>query len=410
MKTRVRKQHRKLPILAYLGLSLLLAADAALAGTQITGSRLSSNTERTRLVFDLNGPARHTLFTLSKPERVVIDIEKVSVATALPGKISNSKLLKQLRSAPRNTQDLRIVLDLEQRTRPKSFLLKPTAEHDYRLVIDLFSTGVQKSQKPKKPVITAPKPDKLRDIVVVVDAGHGGKDPGAIGTKGYYEKTVVLDIAFKLAAEINRQRGMRAVLTRDRDKFLELSERIAIARKHRADLFISIHADGFHDKSARGSSVYALSLNGASSEAAKWLADKENAADLFGDVSLQDKDDLVASVLLDLSQSATIQSALEVGDAILQRLGKVNKLHSHSVQQASFIVLKSPDIPSILIETAFITNPSEEKKLRNKTHQSKLAKAVVAGLAQYYSVKAPEGTLLAHDNRKRRSPRLTAAF
>lgn len=380
--------------------ALCLCSTFAWAADQgkVTSIRVSSNPEFTRIVLDLDKPVHHSLFTLSGPERVVLDVKSAKLLK-LPSKeeLKRSKSLLSLRSATRNKSDLRMVLDMNHRVRPKSFMLKPKGKQGHRLVIDLYDARMSKS---KSIVKTIPKPKKLRDVVVAIDAGHGGKDPGALGHKGLREKDVTLSIAKKLAAHVNDQKGMRAVLIRESDYFIPLRKRMVKARNHKADMFISIHADAFSNKKASGSSVYALSLNGATSEAAAWLADRENSADLIGGVTLDDKDDLLASVLLDLSQTATIQSSLEIGDAILGQLGRIKKLHKAKVQQAGFLVLKSPDIPSVLVETAFITNPKEAKNLNSKQQQDKMARAIVRGVRRYFSKKAPPDTWLADAAKK----------
>ncbi|HEX7026976.1 MAG TPA: N-acetylmuramoyl-L-alanine amidase [Gammaproteobacteria bacterium] len=374
---------------------------------EVVNFRLSANEERTRVVFDLTGSVDHALFTLKSPERVVIDIENVSLRTALQVDTDRKALLRNIRNAPRNGNDLRIVLDLNESVTPKSFLLRPQGDSGYRLVIDLFKQNEASSSKPL--VKAVPESDKLRDVVIAIDAGHGGKDPGASGHRGTLEKDIALAIARELARRVKTERGMRPVLIRDGDYYMGLRERIEKAREYKADLFISIHADAFHDKDARGSSVYALSLRGASSEAAEWLANRENASELIGGVSLNDKDDIVASVLLDLSQTATIQASLDVGSEVLNQLGQHNKLHRGHVQQAGFMVLKSPDIPSILVETAFISNPAEERKLTSTKHQTKIADAILQGVKRYFSRKPPRGTLFAHENNLRQeSNRLSA--
>lgn len=386
----------KIIVCLFWSVTLSPVLGESLAGhPELVDFRLSSDRERTRLVFDLTGSVNHSLFTLKSPERVVIDIEDVSLRTALQSDMGRRSLLRNIRNAPRNANDLRVVLDLNEAVNPKSFLLHPDGDAGYRLVIDLFKQQGASSS----PVIKAlPKPGKLRDIVIAIDAGHGGKDPGASGHRGTLEKHVALAIARELARLIKKERGMRPVLIRDGDYYIGLRERIEKAREHKADLFISIHADAFHEKHAHGSSVYALSLRGASSEAAQWLANRENASELIGGVSLGDKDDIVASVLLDLSQTATIQASLDVGAEVLNELGQHNKLHRSHVQQAGFMVLKSPDIPSILIETAFISNPNEERKLTDSRHQVKMADAILRGVKRYFSRKPPLGTLLAHQN------------
>ena len=244
-------------------------------------------------------------------------------------------------------------------------------------------------------VQTPNQPSQLRDLVIAIDAGHGGEDPGARGRKGTREKDVVLEIARRLAALIEKEPGMRPVMIRDGDYYIGLRKRIEKARSQRADLFISIHADAFRDSRARGSSVYVLSQRGASSEMARWLAARENAADLVGGVSLDDKDDLLAEVLLDLAQTATLEASVEVADNVLQEMKRLGKVHKKQVQHAGFVVLKSPDIPSLLVETAFISNPSEEQRLRNSRHQQQVAQAILAGVRNYFASNPPPGTLMA---------------
>ena len=283
-----------------------------------------------------------------------------------------------------------MVLDLKQAAIHQSFQLEPNQYYGHRLVIDLH--GGKAGATPAKPAGGLARP---RDVIIAIDAGHGGEDPGAIGPGGTYEKDVVLQISKTLARAINRERGMRAVLIREGDYYMSLRKRILSARRHKADLFLSIHADAFPNRKVQGASVYTLSRRGASSEAARWLAERENAADLVGGVSLDDKDDVLASVLLDLSQTASLEASIDVADRVLKGLQRVGKVHKKSVQSAGFAVLKSPDIPSILIETAFISNPSEEKKLLSHKHRGKLAGAIVAGLRGYFRDFAPPGALLA---------------
>lgn len=364
----------------------LVAGAAARSVAQI---RLAEGRTRTRLVFDLDGPVRHSLFTLTNPERVVIDVEDTRLAGAAPAP-DVSRLIRNIRNGTRHGNDLRVVLDLQRRVRARSFLLKPDGERGYRLVIDLEDTRERKTPGKSQP----PAEQALRDVIVAIDPGHGGRDPGATGKLGTREKDVALSVGRRLARLVDQQRGMRAVLIRKRDQFVSLRERVRRARSARADIMISLHADAFHDPRAKGASVYALSLRGASSEAARRLADRENAADLLGGISLKDKDDLVASVLLDLAQTATIESSVEVGGHILRNMRRVGRVHKSSVQQAGFTVLKNPDIPSVLIEMAFISNPREERNLRTTAHQVKLAKAVLRGLRTYFAQKAPPGTLL----------------
>jgi N-acetylmuramoyl-L-alanine amidase len=298
-----------------------------------------------------------------------------------------------MRHAARPDGSLRVVLDLSQAVRPKTFLLKPNASYGHRLVVDLYPVEATRTPRVAK---SATDIHRARDVVVAVDAGHGGDDPGASGSKfRTEEKKITLQIAERLKRLIDAQPGMRAVLTRTDDYFIGLRKRMALARKHRADLFVSIHADAFRDKRVRGSSVYVLSRRGASSEAARWLAEKENASDLVGGVSLDDKDDMLASVLLDLSQSATQHASLSAAAKVYAELGRVGKIHGRRVQQAGFAVLKSPDVPSMLVETGFISNPDEERNLRDPAYQERMAKAIMTGVQRFFVEAPPPGTLLA---------------
>lgn len=367
---------------------------ASAARTDVTGVRAWPAPDHTRLVFEISAPLEYKLFTLDSPERIVIDLKQTRMRMSLPkGEVG---FVKRLRSAERNTTDLRIVLDTKQAVKPKTFLLAPNKTYGHRLVVDLYDKSADSSSKVKssKPVKQITK-QGLRDVVIAIDAGHGGEDPGALGRKGTREKDVVLAIARKLKKKIDAERGMRAVLVRNGDYYIKHRRRMEIARQAKADLFISIHADAFRDRRAKGASVYVLSERGASSEAAKWLAQQENQADLVGGVSLDDKDPLTKKVLLDLSQNATLEDSHSSAKEVLRSMGRVTRLHKKTVQQAGFLVLKSPDIPSILIETAYISNPTEEQNLRSKAHQNKLASAIVKGLKRYFSQSPQPGTLLA---------------
>ncbi|MDX2316121.1 MAG: N-acetylmuramoyl-L-alanine amidase [Gammaproteobacteria bacterium] len=382
-------------IIAALFLSTI--ACTCLAGqAAVENVRMWPAPDRTRIVFDINGPLEHTLFVLNNPPRVVVDLRDTSLGVKVGRPTDADKLLERIRHASRNHRDLRVVFDLRKPVRPRSFLLKPNKQYGYRLVVDLYDKGdVTKSLKETIKRSAPPSPSKLRDLIIAIDAGHGGEDPGTIGRKGTREKDVVLAIAKELNQQIKNAPGMRPVMVRRGDYYVGLRRRMKIAREHRADLFVSIHADSFKDPRVRGSSVYVLSRNGASSEAARWLAEQENAADLVGGVSLDDKDNLLASVLLDLSQTATLSASTDVGTNVLKQLGTTGKTHKRRVQRAGFMVLKSPDIPSILVETAFLSNPSEEKRLRNRAQQRKIAKAMVAGVKDYFKHNAPPGTRLA---------------
>jgi N-acetylmuramoyl-L-alanine amidase len=383
-----------------LWLLLVLVSSLANAGSlQVQGVRLWAAPDSTRVVFDVSGPAEHRLFTLKGPDRLVVDVSDANIDKGLEKTLAGGGVVKGLRSGPRNKTDLRLVLDLEGPVKPKSFLLKPNAQYGHRLVIDLYTGAADAAvrSEPKK-VRSATQPAKLRDLVIAIDAGHGGEDPGARGRKGTREKDVVLAIARRLATLIDREPGMRAVLIRDGDYYIGLRQRIEKARNHRADLFISIHADAFRDSRARGSSVYVLSQRGASSEMARWLAARENAADLVGGVSLDDKDDLLAEVLLDLAQTATLETSVAVADNVLTEMKHVGKVHKKEVQHAGFVVLKSPDIPSLLVETAFISNPGEEQRLRSSRHQQQVARAILNGVRAYFAANPPAGTLMANSS------------
>ncbi len=363
----------------------------------VDGVRVWAAPDSTRVVFDVSGPVKHKLFSLNKPHRAVIDLKNATLKKNTTQPKALDKYLKGIRSGARNKNDLRIVLDLKKQIKYKIFQLQPNKHYGHRLVIDLFDVEikqVKKEETRKEIKKETQQPAKLRDVIIAIDAGHGGDDPGAKGPSGVYEKNVVLKIAKNLAEVINKERGMRAVLIRKSDYYIKLRNRIEKAREYKADLFISIHADAFRDPKVRGSSVYVLSKKGASSEAAKWLAEKENSSDLIGGVSLENKDDLVASVLLDLSQTASLEASIDIADRILKGLRKVGKVHKRNVQSAPFAVLKSPDIPSILIETAFISNPIEEKKLTNSKHRKKMSNAILIGLKGYFRDFAPEDSLL----------------
>lgn len=375
------------------GVGALAAAPAlshaASSGTRVQNIRISRESDKTRLVFDLDGPVDHSLFTLHKPERVVLDLKQTRLMNAGVLEELHSDQLKGIRTGVRNEHDLRVVLDLKGRMNPGSYLLEPKDGNGYRLVIDVREADakVAKQEKVKK--------HKLRDVVVAIDAGHGGKDPGATGNLGTQEKDITLQIARRLKKEIDATKGMRAELIRSSDRFMRLRERIRRAHEVNADLMISLHADSFPDARARGASVYALSVSGASSESARLLAEKENKVDiLFGDIDIDHQDRMVKQVLLDLSLTGTIESSLDIGDEILKELGRVGRVHKKKVQQAGFAVLKAPNIPAILLETAFISNPKEERKLRSSAHQNKVAKAILRGVNDYFARKAPPGTWL----------------
>ncbi len=372
--------------------TLLFSLELMAAPAEVENVRVWAAPDSTRIVLDISEPVEYNRLMLTGPERAVIDISnaRLNKAHIQPG--DEDKFVSRIRSSVWHETDLRFVLDLKRTAEIKSFLLTPNQKYGHRLVIDILEP---EHETDIRRVNYAPPAQRSRDVIIAIDAGHGGEDPGARGPSGVYEKDVVFAISKKLRDLINREHGMRAVLIREGDYFIRLRNRIEKAREHKADLFISIHADAFHDPRVRGSSVYVLSKKGASSEAARWLAEQENASDLIGGVSLVDKDDTLASVLLDLSQTASLEASIDVADRVLGGLKNLGKVHKRSVQSAGFAVLKSPDVPSILIETAYISNPTEEKRLLDGAYQDRLAKAILQGLRGYFQDYAPEGTLLA---------------
>lgn len=438
-----------------VGLVLTLSFACAQAG-ELRELRLLGGAESTRVVFDLDASADNNVFTLSNPDRVVVDIAGARRGRTLNLNPVPTGLVKSVRSGPHDG-GLRVVLDLNQSVTPKSFGLKPSGGYGYRLILELYPAGatpmpsmvtasaasdngtapaagtapdaaapapaappvqLAAAPPPAAPVVPAAVPQpvvmpaasvpavstpvavampaaapvsrdavslSVKPIVVAVDAGHGGDDPGAQGRGGLQEKNVTLAIARQLARRINAQPGMRAVLTRDGDYYVGLRERTVKARQAQADLFVSIHANSYRDRDMRGTAVYVLSDHGATTEQARWLANHENAADLVGGVDLHDKDDRLAAVLLDISQSATMDASFDLGNRLLESLHKVNELQKPAVQQAGFMVLKSPDIPSVLVETAFISNPREEQMLRSPEYQGQFADSIFDGIKGYFS-------------------------
>ena len=370
----------------------------AWADVQVKGVRMWPAPDNTRLVFDLSDPVDHVLFSLKAPDRIVVDLKDAKFPGSLPGFDFSTSYIKNIRYAAREGNALRFVLDLNGPVRPKSFVLKPHGEYGHRLVIDLFDAAQTSPQKSVP--LQATQPERAREVIIAIDAGHGGEDPGAIGRRGTREKDVVLAIARKLEKLVQDEPGMRPVMVRDGDYYVGLRDRVEKARQYQADLFISIHADAFKDHRARGSSVFVLSDRGASSEAARFLAESENSADLIGGVSLDDKDDLLKMVLVDMVKNSTIEDSHDVAARVLRDLSHVNRLHKNRVEQAAFRVLKSPDVPSILIETAFISNPEGERKLRSSAHQQALANAILKGIRSYFHSNPPPGTLLANAPRR----------
>lgn len=366
---------------------LMIGLIVEVQAADIKAVRVWRAPDHTRLVLDLSESADYKLFVLDNPSRVVVDIKNSTMLSNLRTVNVEGTPVKRLRGASKSGGDYRLVLDLHNKAKPKAFLLAANQQYGDRLVIDLHDTK-------KLPVIikTVEQNQGKRDLVIAIDAGHGGEDPGALGPRRVREKNVVLSIAKELKKLIDKTSGFRAVLIRDGDYYVGLGKRRDIARRAKADLFLSIHADAFKDKRVSGSSVYTLSQRGASSASAKFLADAENNADRIGGVDLSDKDELLTSVLLDLSMTATLDSSVRVAKYILNEMDHVSKLHKSTVEHAGFAVLKSPDIPSVLIETGFISNPKEAKRLSSVTHQKELAAAIYDGLVDYYNENAVEGT------------------
>ena len=384
----------RMGMLAAALMALLLNLGQAYAA-EVKGVRLWRAPDSTRLVFDLSGAADHKLFTLSNRNRVVIDISGAELKKGFGDVPIEDTPITKIRYGAQGNGTLRVVLDVSSEIKPRSFALLSHGDKPDRLVIDLYD-GTQSTVKTVAVVKEAA--DGKRDIIVAIDAGHGGEDPGAIGPKNLREKDVVLAIAKQMARLIDAAPGYKAKLIRDGDYYIPLHVRRNKARDLRADLFVSIHADAFHKSSARGASVFALSRHGATSETARFLASTENNADLIGGVggvSLNDKDDVLAGVLVDLSMSATLANSLQAGDFVLKQMGRVAQLHKKHVEQAGFLVLKSPDVPSILVETGFISNPQEAAKLATNTYREYMAKAIFVGVQKYFESQPPAGTWLA---------------
>lgn len=380
-------------LLSYSVLCLPLQTFAAL--TTIESVRVRQSPERTRIVFDLTAPVEHNIFSLLNPRRLVIDIKSAEINAQFTKLDLSATPISGMRSAVRENKGIRIVLDLRDQVKPRSFVLKPILQYGDRLVVDLYTAAQQIPPVVEKADLIS---RRMRDVIIAIDAGHGGDDPGAVGKNKLYEKDVVLGIAKRLAEYFEAKPGYKAVLIREGDYYIGLRKRTKLARESQADVFLSIHADAFKTPDAKGASVYAISQRGATSETARWLAEKENRADLIGgvgSVSLDDKDDLLAGVLLDLSMTASLAMSLEMGSKVLEAIKPINKLHKENVEQAAFAVLKSPDIPSLLIETGYISNPAEAKKLGSKSHQKKVAKAIFTGINGYMQSNPPDGSYLA---------------
>ena len=400
----------------------------AYAASNILGVRVWPAQDYTRVTLEYDHPIKYTQLLVKNPDRLVVDLEDVefnSVLQSLPGKISETDPYIKLIRAGRNKPGVvRLVIELKSEIKPQVFTLAPVGEYGNRLVLDLYPLEpvdplmALLEKKPDVPPYDAPsqepphdtpknvpepldiernpnrppkgsKPEIMRMVTIALDPGHGGEDPGAVGKGGNYEKNVTISIARRLKTLIDGEDNMRSILTRDGDFFVPLGQRVSKARRVQADLFVSIHADAFIKPEARGSSVFVLSEHGASSSAARWLAQKENASDLIGGVNLGVKDPYLARTLLDLSQTATANDSLKLGKDVLGELGRINDLHKGRVEEAAFAVLKAPDIPSILVETAFISNPEEEKRLIDDNYQDKMAAAIVRGIKRYFAKNPP---------------------
>lgn len=417
--------------LGVLGLAGSLASGLVQAAS-VDNLRLWAAPDHARLVFDLSSPAAANVFSLDNPRRLVIDLDDSRLNASVDDLNLEGSAISTVRTGVRDGNGLRVVLELEREIEPRHFTLAPNDQYGHRLVVDLEYPGESAVEDPIDPieamireqeiaaqrarseaVVEGEDPDAVatpdvmepaaphprRDIIIAVDAGHGGEDPGALGPAGTREKDVVLEMAQRLARLINATEGFRAVMIRDGDYYVGLRQRTHIAREQKADFFVSIHADAFNSPRPNGSSVYALSQRGATSETAQWLAASENEADLIGGVdgslSLDDKDEVLRGVLLDLTMTATLNDSLTIGGQVLDRLGRVNRLHKSRVEQAGFVVLKSPDIPSLLVETGFISNPDEERRLRDGAYQQRMMDAVFGGIRNHFQRNPPPASLLA---------------
>ena len=376
---------------------MMLLLGLALApawAVEVQNLRVWSGPDNTRAVLDLDQPVDYRVFTLDDPYRLVVDIRDATIPEALPFSKEHAGMISGVRHGIRNGTDVRVVFDLESKVQPQSFVLDPAGRYGYRLVLDLKPEGAQSGAERVREAVR-PQSTGERDMIVAIDAGHGGEDPGAIGPSGTYEKTVTLEISRELTRQIDAMPGMQAVLIRTGDYFLPLQTRFQRARDARADLFLSIHADAFRDFRVRGSSVYILSRSGASSQAARLLAQRENQADLIGGVPLNQTDDMLGSVLLDLSQSAALEYSEDAAEQLLRQLGSVGRVHRNRVERANFVVLRAPDVPSVLIEVGFMSNPQDEQALNTPGHRTQVAKAIATGVSAHFRRNAPPGTWFA---------------
>ncbi|KRP60224.1 N-acetylmuramoyl-L-alanine amidase [Pseudomonas orientalis] len=392
--------HRR-QLLNLLLLSPLFALPAGAYATQIRNARLWRSDDKLRLVFDLSGPVQYKTFSLTAPERLIIDLSGAGLSGDFSQLALKNSGITSIRSGHFGTNDTRIVLDLAAPMQLNSFLLPPQEGQGHRLVLDLTratSAPRQIAAEPAPLIAPVDKTHPRRDIIVVVDPGHGGKDPGAIGSKGQREKDVVLSIAQLLAKRLKREKGFDVKLVRNDDFFVPLRKRVDIARQHKADMFISVHADAAPRLTASGASVYALSEGGATSATARFMAQRENGADLLGAttlLNLKDKDPMLAGVILDMSMNATIASSLQLGSSVLGSLQNITSLHQKRVEQAGFAVLKSPDVPSILVETGFISNTQDAQRLVTARHQQAVADGLFDGLKKYFEKNPPMNSYMA---------------
>ena len=362
---------------------------------EVRDVRLWRAPDHTRVVFDLSSPAEHRVLTLDSPDRIVVDIQRASLATAALEQLDLAGTpISLVRSGIRDGHDLRVVFDLGAGVNPRSFLIKANEQAGDRLVLDLYDRAPAAAAS-AAPVVKRADASGRRDIIIAIDAGHGGEDPGAIGPNRLREKDVVLAISRELHRLFEQDAGFAPTLIRTGDYYISLKGRRDLARQRQADLFVSIHADAFKRREANGASVYMLSTRGASSTTASYLAQRENEADLVGGVRLADIDNVLAGVLADLSMTSTLDHSARVGDKVLRRMDTVARLHKRNVEQAGFAVLKSPDVPSILIETGFISNPGEAAKLATRDYQRKIAQAIHAGIRDWFLSSPPAGTLIA---------------
>ena len=392
--------HRR-QLLNLLLVSPLFTLPLGAYATQIRNARLWRSDDKLRLVFDLSGPVQYKTFSLTSPDRLIIDLSGAGLSGDFSQLALENSGITSIRSGHFGKSDTRIVLDLVEPMQLNSFVLPPQDGQGHRLVLDLTNATRAPRQIAAEPAPLVAPVDKAhpkRDIIVVVDPGHGGKDPGAIGSKGQREKDVVLSIAQLLAKRLKREKGFDVKLVRNDDFFVPLRKRVDIARQHKADMFISVHADAAPRLTASGASVYALSEGGATSATARFMAQRENGADLLGAttlLNLKDKDPMLAGVILDMSMNATIASSLQLGGSVLGSLQNITSLHQKRVEQAGFAVLKSPDVPSILVETGFISNPRDAQRLVTARHQQAVADGLFEGLKRYFQKNPPMNSYMA---------------